>query len=217
MPHRGFKYMLLIFLLPKVIFAAQKSDSQDQSMIKESYEIESIMADSEEMKKINQAFKLFSQGKEYMTDRNDDSLSAKDRETIKDERLSAEMRLIEEKSKTYLGSILYFSRNTWSIWLNGIKLTSDSNDKESEFYVEKISGKKVDFVWRISVSKWKILMSTGDETLNPKVSDTSEVVIKFSLRQNQTYLLRQGKVVEGNHRPKNIPIQNSTNTAQKGK
>ena len=191
--------------MPNAVFAAQESDSVNNSIIAETYKIESLMTDSEEMKKINQAFAIFISGGEFKIERNDENLSEEDITKIKNEEFSKELMLIEEKSKIYLGSILYFSNDVWSIWLNGDKLTSDSNDQESEFYVEKISGKKVDFVWRISISKWKILMSENAASLNPKVNDSSEVVIKFSLKPNQTYLLRQDRVVEGNRKPNKPP------------
>ncbi len=100
-------------------------------------------------------------------------------------------------SYIYLNSILYFPPNSWSVWVNDKKISSEDNKKTAEFYVKAIDNNEVNIIWTISISKWKILSGKKSESSAPKINKNSQVEISFRLKPNQTYILSSGTVVEG--------------------
>ncbi len=185
----------LIILLSAFIFT-QTSLAKDSDKPKEEFtidQIKSVMLSDAEIAKINHSLKLFKEGKEFII-LDTKELSDEERRRLKKQKISAEMKLIREKSRLYLGSVLYFSNKVWSIWINKKKITAMSNKKSNEFYIQKINGQKVDIIWTLGLSKWKIL--TGS-SVSPKVNALNQIEIKITLRPNQTFLLRGGKIIEG--------------------
>lgn len=101
-----------------------------------------------------------------------------------------------ERSYVYLASLLFFSQNSWVVWINDRKITSDNNDPQNEFYIKDISKNSVDIVWKLGITKWKIITGNSDDQL-PEVNSENQIVNNFTLRPNQTYILVDDHIVEG--------------------
>ncbi len=101
-----------------------------------------------------------------------------------------------EKSYIYLASIIHFNSKDWIIWINDKKITSKTNDATKELYVKKISKSDVSILWKLSLSKWKIISGKKEE-FAPKTNSENQIEIHFDLKPNQTFILSSGKVVEG--------------------
>lgn len=103
-------------------------------------------------------------------------------------------------SYIYLGSILYRSKDDWTVWINDQKISSRDNKRENELYIKKIDAEKADISWTMSISKWKIL--TGNRfTENAPLNANNQVEFNFILSFNQTYILNTNEVVEGKISP----------------
>lgn len=103
-------------------------------------------------------------------------------------------------SSVYLGSILYRSKDDWTVWINDQKISSRDNNKENELYIKKIDAEKAEISWTMSISKWKIL--TGNRfTENAPLNANNQVEFNFILSFNQTYILNTNEVVEGKISP----------------
>lgn len=101
-----------------------------------------------------------------------------------------------EKSYIYLASLLYFGPNSWVVWINDRKITSDENDPEKEFYIKHINRNSVDLVWTLGITKWKIITGKNEDQM-PEKNDKNQIINSFTLRPNQTYVLADHNVVEG--------------------
>ncbi|MBL6664948.1 MAG: hypothetical protein ISQ34_03800 [Rickettsiales bacterium] len=113
----------------------------------------------------------------------------------------------EEKSQRsyiYLASLLYFSEDNWVIWVNDKKITSEDNDPKNEFYVKEITKNSANIVWKLGVTKWKIITGKSDEEL-PKTDTDNQIINNFTLRPNQTYILVEDNIIEGK-----VTISNSS-------
>lgn len=115
-----------------------------------------------------------------------------------------------EKSYIYLASLLYFNPNSWVVWINDKKITSDENDPEKEFYIKHINRNYIDLVWTLGVTKWKIITGKNDNQL-PEKNDKNQIVNSFKLRPNQTYVLADDSVVEGKVTIKKTEGNNNSN------
>jgi hypothetical protein len=101
------------------------------------------------------------------------------------------------KAYIFLSSILYFGNDSWSLWVNDKKYTAKSNKVENELYFKSVERDKVNIIWKLSVSKWKILSGLRSESLAPKINNNNQVEIDFTLQPNQTFILSSSKVVNG--------------------
>jgi len=99
-----------------------------------------------------------------------------------------------DKSRIYLGSILYLTPHDWAVWINNQKITSFTNSRNNEIYLRAVDKDKVKVVWMLSVTKWKIL--TGKQSA-PQINAKGQVEIEFDLKPNQTYILLSGAITEG--------------------
>ncbi len=110
-----------------------------------------------------------------------------------------EKKLEQENVKAYifLSSILYFGNDSWSLWINDKKYTAKNNKPDSELYFKSVEKDKVNIIWKLSVSKWKILSGLRSESLAPKINSNNQVEIDFVLQPNQTFILNSNKVVNG--------------------
>jgi len=110
-----------------------------------------------------------------------------------------EKKLEQENVKAYifLSSILYFGNDSWSLWINDKKYTAKNNKIDSELYFKSVEKDKVNIIWKLSVSKWKILSGLRSESLAPKINSNNQVEIDFVLQPNQTFILNSNKVVNG--------------------
>ena len=110
-----------------------------------------------------------------------------------------EKKLEQENVKAYifLSSILYFGNDSWSLWINDKKYTAKNNKLDSELYIKSVKKDRVNIIWKLSVSKWKILSGLRSESLAPKINSNNQVEIDFVLQPNQTFILNSNKVVNG--------------------
>jgi hypothetical protein len=111
-----------------------------------------------------------------------------------------EAKILEQenvKAYIFLSSILYFGNDSWSLWINDKKYTAKNNKPENELYFKLVERDKVNIIWKLSVSKWKILSGLRSESLAPKINNNNQVEINFTLYPNQTFVLSSSKVVNG--------------------
>lgn len=157
----------------------------------------SLMYDEEQSENILRAVESLKNNETYIPE-NFGELEPSEEDLQAQAAAEAEKRAKEnEKSYIYLASIIHISKNQWVVWLNDKKITSQDNSPENEFYLSKVTRNLVDVVWKLSVSKWKILSGNSSEEFAPKINDDNQVEVKFSLKPNQTYVLKSDKIVEG--------------------
>ena len=108
----------------------------------------------------------------------------------------------------FLASIVYYKADDWSVWIDGKKITAESNDKTSDLYVESINKKTARLSWRpLSLDKvlsvWDPVQvdAYSENQTGDIVVDRSNGVITFELRPNQTFSSSLSKVVEGKSSP----------------
>jgi len=102
-----------------------------------------------------------------------------------------------EKSYIYLASIIYFNQKDWVIWINDQKITPKTNQKNKELYIKKVHENRIDVIWKLSITKWKIISGKKSETIAPKINKDNQIEVYFSLKPNQTFMLSNNLVVEG--------------------
>ncbi len=151
--------------------------------------ISSLMFDEKENEDINKAVDSFKTGQLYSPNG-----SQKPGEEIDPNR----------KSYAFLGSIMYIDKNYWAVWINNKKITSEENNRSAEIYVNSISKDKASITWSMSPTKWKILLGLNSDN-EVVVNSNNQVVTKFELHPNQSFLLASSSVIEGN------PENNLTN------
>lgn len=161
----------------------------------------SLMFDDEENDHIGRAINSLRSNEIYVPDggegETDDNLTPEQRKKDAEDKKRAEENEASEKSYVYLASIIYFTPKDWAVWINRQKITYDSNQKDKEFYVKSIQKDRVKVLWKISLSKWKILSNSKPESEAPKVNANNQIEVEFELKQNQTFMLNTRSVVEG--------------------
>lgn len=165
----------------------------------------SLMYDDEEMDLIKKSILALKSGESLsIEDENSNKLNKEELAKLEQERKNRDLLELNERSKIYLGSIIYISQDDWAIWLNKDKITSYNNKKNNEFFVERINRDKADILWTLSLSKWRILSGkTGNENL-PNINEKNQVLVRFNLKTNQTFILRYNNIIEG----KQVSIKN---------
>lgn len=118
------------------------------------------------------------------------------------------------KSLIHMSSILYLTNKNWVIWLNDVRISSEDNDPSNEFYIESIVANKVSIVWSLGITKWKILTNSAEGEKDPEVNENNQIVNRFTLSANQTYVLKTNSIVEGKILPQQ-PIQPINNKIAK--
>jgi hypothetical protein len=165
----------------------------DNSKNKSPYlsQLSSLMFSEEEQNSINIAIESFKNGTAFLP-------QGSENKEQEDE------TLINKKSYLYLASIMYVNNRYWAVWINDQKITSDNNLRTNEIYVKNIQKDKVSIIWTIGLSKWKVLMGSKAEERLSEVNAENQIVKKIQLKPNQTYLLLNETIIEGNS--PNIPI-----------
>ena len=92
---------------------------------------------------------------------------------------------------------MYFSEKQWSLWINDKKFIASANAVENELYFKNISQDRATIVWKLSISKWKILSGKKSEEYAPKINENNQVEVEFTLKPNQTFILGLNKVADG--------------------
>ena len=156
--------------------------------------VSSLMFSDEELSDLDRAIDSFKSGQAYTSQQDPKNiLNAKKDKKIKDPDAEDE----NEKSYIYLASIIYYSPKEWALWINNLKITSNSNKNTKELFVKEIYPGSAKIVWSLSISKWKILSGKKSEESAPKLNAKNNVEISFTLRPNQTFILGSNRVVEG--------------------
>jgi len=101
-----------------------------------------------------------------------------------------------ERSYIYLASLLYFNQKSWVVWINDRKITSAENDPKNEFYIKNITKSSAELIWKLGITKWKIITGKSEDQI-PEVNDDNQIVNSFKLKPNQTYVLIDNSIVEG--------------------
>ncbi len=162
----------------------------------------SLMFDDEENDHIGRAINSLRSNEIYVPEgaeggTGDENLTPEERKKNADDKKRAEENEANEKSYIYLASIIYFTPKDWAVWINQQKITHESNRWDKELYVKSIQKDRVKIVWKISLSKWKILSNSKPESEAPKVNANNQIEVEFELKQNQTFMLNTRSVVEG--------------------
>jgi hypothetical protein len=163
----------------------------------------SLMFDDEENDHIGRAINSLRSNEIYVPDGgevgdDDKNLTPEERKKkAEEDKKREEENEASEKSYIYLASIIYFTPKDWAVWINKQKITYESNQRDKELYVKSIQKDRVKVVWKISLSKWKILSNSKPESEAPKVNAKNQIEVEFELKQNQTFMLNTHSVVEG--------------------
>ena len=117
----------------------------------------------------------------------------------------------------YLKTVLYISKNHWTVWINDTKITNiNNNDEENEFYITKVNENQVDFIWRMFKSKFKIVNSnekiTGD--MYRENEETNKIELKLSLSPNQTFVASENKIIDGKYSEYKFVLDKETTNQQ---
>ncbi len=166
--------------------------------ITEKLKSSSLMFGDEELEKIDEALNAFKNNQPLIAINSKDDMSEK--------------KPVEDniKSYVYLDSIFFNSPKSWSVWVNNQKISSQDNKAENEIYIKSIDHDKVNIVWTMSISKWKILTNKKSDEGAP-INKNNQVEFNFFLSFNQTYILNGGKIAEG----RISPLLDLTQTSKK--
>jgi len=164
--------------------------------------LESLMFDDEENAKIDRAIESFKNNEIYVPEGQEAATDKVLTEEEKKKEEEAKKKKVEEneeneKSYIYLASIIYFTPKDWAVWINRQKFTPEVNTKDKELYIKSVHKDRVKVVWKLGLSKWKILSNAKTDSPLPKVNEDNQVEIEFELQQNQTFVLKSNSVVEG--------------------
>lgn len=160
--------------------------------------LKSIMHGDEEFNNIEKAVDAMRNNIDFIPE--GEELSKKTQEdAVKREEELKKLESNEDnvKSYIYLSSIMFFGQNNWSAWVNDKKYTSSNNNENEEIFLKEISQDKIIILWKLSISKWKILSGKKSEELAPKINTNNQVEVEFTLKPNQTFILGSNKVVDG--------------------
>ena len=152
--------------------------------------LKSIMLKPEEVDGVDRAIDSFNNNKPLEGSENAEEEASKE---------AVNKNQPKEQSRLYLNAILYISKSTWIAWINGTKISSETNDPKNPIYISKIDNNKVNIRWNMGITKWKALTGKQniDETLYKINKDTGGLELNFSLKTNQTYNLSDNKITEG--------------------
>jgi len=163
-----------------------------------SSQIKSLMFDDEQFNNLENAIEAMRNDQAFVPEGSEIS-KMNDEEAKKraEELKNVEASEDNAKSYIYLSSIMFFSPESWSLWINDIKFLAKSNKIENELFFKDLSSDKVTVIWKLSISKWKILSGKKSEESAPKINSSNQVEVEFTLKPNQTFILGSNKVVDG--------------------
>jgi hypothetical protein len=97
----------------------------------------------------------------------------------------------------FLNSILFLNKNNWTIWVNDKRMSSD-DEGTNDLKVLSITNSKVKFLWKVSRTKWEIMMPNFNfEKSISKLTEDNSVETVFTLQTNQTFIPQTGDIIEG--------------------
>ena len=169
---------------------------------------ESLMLTEVELKNIKKANESANNGQPFVAEI-EEEINIKDSKGEQDELKEKKKKEQEEKLKKeedeqgseksyiYFASIIYFNQRDWVIWINDQKITPKTNQQNKELYIKKVYANQIDVIWKLSITKWKIISGKNLETISPKINKDNQIEVSFSLKPNQTFMLSNNSVVEG--------------------
>ncbi len=101
--------------------------------------------------------------------------------------------------RCYLGTILYYKRASWSVWIDRKKITSAHPDISSELKILSVSPERVTIEWlprNLDVFNQYWEQHSNALPQDPRIRKTATGFV-FSLRPNQTFLNRTLSIREG--------------------
>jgi len=163
-----------------------------------SSKIKSLMFDDEQYGNIENAIEAMRNNQAFVPQGIELTKQSDEEAKIQAEELkNVEASEENAKSYIYLSSIMFFSPQSWSLWINETKYMASTNKEENELFFKDLSQDKIMVVWKLSISKWKILSGKKSEEYAPKINSANQVEVEFSLKPNQTFILSSNKVVDG--------------------
>lgn len=158
----------------------------------------SLMYNDEQFSNIEKAIEASRNNLEFVPE-GEEAKKLGEEEAKKQKEEVEDLQKNEENAKSYiyLSSIMFFSDKSWSLWINDKKFVASTNNPDSELFFKDVSQDKVTVIWKLSISKWKILSGKKSEELAPKINKDNQVEVTFSLKPNQTYILNSNKTVDG--------------------
>jgi hypothetical protein len=222
---RSYKILFIVLLSIIEVSFSKDSRSQDQGKIQKSINIDkvdsttplsaksiknalddifspsklkSLMYDEDQFSNIEKAIEAMRNNQAFTPEGAEaNKQNAEDAKKQAEEIKSLEESEDNVKSYVFLSSIMYFAEKQWSLWINDKKFGAGSNSSENELYFKSVSQDKTTIVWRLSISKWKILSGKKSEEYAPKINENNQVEVEFTLKPNQTFILSSNKVVDG--------------------
>ncbi len=96
----------------------------------------------------------------------------------------------------YLNSIMYISKNAWSIWINNNKITNLTNNN-NDINVIDISPLYVTIAWKITPLQWESINANNKFSEDKYKIYDNYVELFIKLSPNQTYLPSKNQIIEG--------------------
>jgi len=211
---RFYTCIFLLFVTCYNGFAQEAKDAQEDKSVKNSQLVapnsteaisdlllgnspSSLMFDEEQNADIDRAVDSFLNNQSYVPDEKE-LQALQDEKALEEARAKAEEEQARnEKSYLYLSSILYLSPKSWIVWIGDKKITSEDNEKSHELYIQNISRDKAKILWKLSISKWKIITGKRSDEDLPPTNENNQIETTFELRPNQTFMLNENRIVEG--------------------
>lgn len=155
----------------------------------------SLMFDDEQISNVDRAIDALKNNQQFVPEDGSGEKTAGEKKAAEDEK---EKEVAEnEKSFVYLSSIIYFTSKDWAVWINDQKITNQTNNKDKELYLSSVNSDSVGVIWKLSLSKWRILSGQKSDDTPPNLNQNNQVQLEFELKPNQTFALNTNKVVEG--------------------
>lgn len=178
----------------------------------------SLMFDDDENNNVERALDSFRNNQQFVPEESEEErlINAKNRGEA-DERAKEKEMAENEESFIHLASIIYFNAKDWAIWVNDQKITYESNDPKKELYLISVANNSVKLMWKISLSKWKILSGQRPDAPPPNINANNQVEIEFELQPNQTFSLKTGKITEGSAAALLLKMKSSGSSDSKAK
>lgn len=112
----------------------------------------------------------------------------------------------------YLNSIMYISKDAWSVWINNNKITNLTNNN-NDINVIEISPLYVTIAWKITPLQWESINANNKFSDDKYKIYDNYVELFIKLSPNQTYLPGKNQIIEG--MPDiNISAQNASDDVQ---
>ena len=190
----------------KIELIKNSKDKEIKELADKKYD--SLMLTEVELKNIKKANEAANNGQPFVAEAEEevkikdpkgeqDKLKEKKKKEQEEKLKKEEDEQGNEKSYIYLASIIYFNQKDWVIWINDQKITPQTNQRNKELYIKKVYANQIDVVWKLSITKWKIISGKKSETIAPKINKDNQIEVSFSLKPNQTFMLSNNSVVEG--------------------